>query len=285
VTHPSLDVSVPNVSRMYDYMLGGRENFRADRDAVARLLMVHPGAAQTARDNRDFLRRVVRYLAERGIDQFLDIGSGLPTQENVHEVAHQVNPQAKVAYVDRDPVVVSHGVALLAKSKQVIMVSADFRQAEALLRLPAIQEHFDFSKPVAVLFLQVLHFVSDDDAPAGIVAAFKDALCSGSYLVIAQVTGDDVPDDVYAKTLTVYRRASDLWPRSKHQIGRFFDGFELLEPTLAPEYAWRPGPGGALDRQLPFCWAGVARKPLCATGGSRLTVHSAAFSPTTANKG
>lgn len=167
-----------------------------------------------------------------------------------------------MAYVDRDPVVASHGNALLAKSKQVIVVQADFRQAQALLRLPALQEHFDFTQPVAVLFLQVLHFISDDDNPAAIVAAFKDALCSGSYLVIAHATGDQVPDDaVYAKALATYRQAGDLWPRSKDQVRLLFDGFDLVEPGLTPAHAWRPGPGGSAERTTLACWAGVARKP------------------------
>jgi hypothetical protein len=257
-----LNTSSPNIARMYDYMLGGRENFQADRDAAESLLRVLPEAKQTVRDNRAFLCRAVRYLSEQGISQFLDIGSGLPTQENVHEVAHQANPQARVAYVDRDPVVVSHGNALLAKSKQVIVVQADLRQTEALLNLAQIQEHFDFTEPVAVLLLQVLHFVSDDEDLAGIVATLKDALCSGSYLVIAHVSGDQVPAVVQDRAVAAYRRGNALWPRSKDEVGRLFDGFDLVEPGLAREHAWRPGPDGAPERPMPIGWAGVARKPL-----------------------
>jgi SAM-dependent methyltransferase len=248
---------------MYDYLLGGRENFQADRDAADSLLRVLPEVKQTVRDNRAFLYRVVRYLSEQGIDQFLDIGSGLPTQQNVHEVAHLANPRARVAYVDLDAVVVSHGNALLTKSQHVIVVRADFRQAKALLSLPEIREHLDFARPVAVILLQVLHFVSDVDDPAAIVAAFRDALCPGSYLVIGHVSGDQVPDHIHARALAIYRRASEFWPRSKDEIRRLFDGFELLEPGLTPEHAWRPGPSGPPARTRPTGWAGVARKPLC----------------------
>jgi SAM-dependent methyltransferase len=257
-----LDTSSPNVARMYDYMLGGRENFQADRDAADSLLRVLPVVKRTVRDSRAFLSRVVSYLSEQGITQFLDIGSGLPTQENVHEVAHLVNPDARVAYVDRDPIVVSHGNALLAKSKQVIVVQADFRQAGELLSLPDVREHFDFAQPVAVLLLQVLHFVSDKEDPARIVAAFKDALCPGSYLVIAHVTGDHLPNDVHARALATYRKASDIWPRGKDQIWRLFDGFDLVEPGLTPEHLWHQGPDGAPERETPTGWVGVARKPL-----------------------
>jgi SAM-dependent methyltransferase len=261
VDHPLLDKSIPNIARMYDYMLGGRENFQADRDAAESLFRVLPEVRRTVRDNRAFLSRVVRYLSEQGISQFLDIGSGLPTQENVHEVAHRSNPRAKVAYVDRDPIVVSHGNALLAKSDRVIVVQADFRQAEALLNRPEIRAHFDFAQPIAVLLLQVLHFVSDDEDPAGIMATLKDALCPGSYLVIAHVSGDHVPNDVHNRALAAYRRSNDLWPRSKDAIQRMFDGFDLIGPGLTPEHAWCPGPDGMPERPMPTGWAGVGRKP------------------------
>jgi hypothetical protein len=247
---------------MYDYMLGGRENFQADRSAAESVLRVLPETKQKVRENRAFLRRAVGFLSEQGIRQFLDIGSGLPTQDNVHEVAHEVNADAKVVYVDHDPVVVSHGNALLAKSEQVIVVQADFRQPEALLGLSAIREHLDFAQPVAVILLQVLHFVSDEEDPAGIVAALKDAFCSGSFLVIGQISGDDIPEDVLARGLQAYSGASGLWLRGKDQILRLFDGFDLVEPGLTPEHAWRPGPGGAPERLVTTGWVGVARKPL-----------------------
>ena len=251
-------------------MLGGRENFQADRSAAESVLRILPETKQKVRENRAFLRRAVGYLSEQGIRQFLDVGSGLPTQDNVHEVAHEVNPDAKVVYVDHDPVVVSHGNALLAKSEQVIVVEADFRDPQALLSLPAIRGHLDFARPVAVILLQVLHFVSDEEDPAGIVAAFKDAFCSGSFLVIGQISGDDLPEDVMARAVQAYSSASGLWHRGKDQIRRLFDGFDLVEPGLTPEHAWRPGPGGAPEQLLTTGWVGVARKLLSHSSSSAL---------------
>jgi SAM-dependent methyltransferase len=257
-----LDTSVPNVARMYDYMLGGRENFQADRDAVDGILRALPEVRETVRDNRAFLRRAVRYLAEQGVSQFLDVGSGLPTQDNVHEIARETSPDARVAYVDRDPLVVSHGNALLAKSERVIVVQADLRQAKALVTLPPVCGHLDFSAPVAVILLQVLHFVPGGDDPAAIVAAFKDALCPGSYLVIGHLTADHAPGYLMTKAVATYSQASDsLWPRTRSQILDLFSGFDLVEPGLTPEYAWRAEPGGPADRKMIGTLVGVARKP------------------------
>jgi hypothetical protein len=280
-----LDTSSPNTARIYDYILGGRENFKADRDAADSLMRLLPDAKQMVRDYRDFLRRVVCYLSEQGIGQFLDIGSGLPTQENVHQVAHRANPRAKVGYVDHDPMVISHGNSLLAKSKEVIVVQADLRQPGDLLSRPEIRDHFDFGQPIAVLLLQVLHFVSDDDDPAGIVAALREEICSGSYIAIAHVTADHVPGDVSDRVAAMYRRANDVWPRSKDEIRQLFDGFDLVEPGLTPEHAWRPGAGGVPERSMPTGWAGVARKPLLPALGPGLAVHGAVFSLKMVNKG
>jgi SAM-dependent methyltransferase len=259
----ALDISVPNVARMYDYWLGGRENFQADRTTAERLVRLIPGIREWARDNRAFLRRAVRYLAEQGIDQFLDIGTGMPTRGAVHEVASEVNPDVRVAYVDYDPVVVSHGRALLTKAKQAIVVQADLRQPGVLLDTPAIREHFDFDKPVAVILLAVLHFVSDKSDPAGIVATLRDSLAPGSYFVIGHVTGDKVPGNILDRGLATWKRTSaDIWPRRREQILRFFDGLDLVEPGLVPEYAWRQEPAEGTVREYPLCLAGVARKAL-----------------------
>jgi SAM-dependent methyltransferase len=260
VSRPGLDTSVPNVARMYDYMLGGRENFQADRDAAERILRLMPGVREMVLDNRAFLRRAVRYLAEQGISQFLDIGTGLPSQENVHEVAHRTNPEAKVAYVDRDPIVVSHGKALLAKSRHVIVVNADLCEPEALLR--RVDGHLDFTRPVAVLLLHVLNFVADDDDPARIIACLREALCPGSYLAIAHVTGDGVPGDIEARARATYDQANDrLWPRAKDRVLGFFDGFGLVEPGLTPVHEWRADEGACCGREVSVAWVGVGRKP------------------------
>lgn len=262
VGHSFLDTSVPNVARIYDYLLGGRENFQADRDAADSLLRMEPELREAVRDNRAFLRRALCYLAEQGISQFLDIGSGLPTQDNVHEIARRARPDARVVYVDRDPLVVSHGNALLARSEQVIVVQADLRRAKELLILPAVRDHLDFTRPVGVILLQVLQFVPDSDDPPGIVAAIKDALCPGSHLVIGQLTGDHVPAYMMNRAVATYSRTGGgLWPRSRDQVLDLFSGFDLVEPGLTTEFDWRPEPGAASGRNLKVTWVGVARKP------------------------
>ncbi|MGH3169367.1 MAG: SAM-dependent methyltransferase [Trebonia sp.] len=258
-----LDVSTPNVARMYDYFLDGKDNFAADRDAGDKILALVPAVRRTVRENRRFLRRAVRFLAaEAGIRQFLDIGVGLPTQGAVHEVAHEINPETRVAYVDYDPVVVSHGNALLAEPDQSIVVRADLRQPGALLSLPAIREHLDFSRPVAVLLVAILHFVADVDDPGGIVASLRDALAPGSYLVLTHVGNDRLADTEAAERVrSLYAESSEpLWARSREEILRFFDGFELVEPGLVPAYEWRPVIGEAPAGVTDFGWGGVGRK-------------------------
>lgn len=260
MNHLGLDTSVPNVARMYDYLLGGRENFKADRDAAERILKLVPGIRQVMADNRAFLCRAVRYLTQQGVSQFLDIGAGLPCRNNVHEVAHEADPEARVAYVDRDPVVVSHGRALLAKSRHVIVVDADLRQPRALLS--QVSGHLDFTKPVAVVIAHVLNFISDEDDPAGIVTSLKDALCPGSYLVIGHAARDGVPADVAARVRETYDQSSDrLWLRGRDEVLRFFDGFCLVDPGLTFARDWRATPGAPHGPTVAATWAGVARKP------------------------
>jgi SAM-dependent methyltransferase len=177
---------------MYDYFLGGKDNFQVDRDAADQLdEAAGRGTTFTvAWENRRFLQRAVACLAEAGIDQFVDIGAGLPTQGNVHEIAQRVNPAARVAYVDNDPIVLSHGRALLADDKTTKVFTADMREPQAILTAPGLAGLIDFSRPVAVLFVAVLHFVRDEEDPYGIVGTFRDAMAPGSYLVLSHVTTD-----------------------------------------------------------------------------------------------
>ena len=178
---PNIDTSVANVARMYDYYLGGKDNFEADRVAAEKVLAQMPGQRRSALENRRFLRRAVRFLtAEAGIDQFLDIGVGLPTQGAVHEVAHEIKPRSRVAYVDYDPVVVAHGNALLATPDQSVVVAEDIRRPRELLANPVIRGHLDFDRPIAVLVLAIFHFVPDEDDPAAITACLREALAPGS---------------------------------------------------------------------------------------------------------
>jgi hypothetical protein len=258
-----VDVSVPNVARMYDFYLGGKDNFAADRVAAEKVLAVVPGLRRGILENRRFLRRVVRYLAaEAGVSQFLDIGVGLPTQGAVHEVAREVNPAARTVYVDNDPVVVSHGQALLSLADQSIMVDGDLRDPAALLALPQVQAHLDFTRPVAVLLFAVLHFVSGDDDPAGITAALRDAIPPGSYLAVSHIGSDFFPGTAAMdRAVTVYRQANEhVFPRSRTEILGFFDGLELVDPGLVPKHEWRPVLGETAGQTPNISWGGVGRK-------------------------
>jgi SAM-dependent methyltransferase len=256
-----LDTSVPNVARIYDYWLGGRENFQADRATAEQLLKLVPEARSAARDNRAFLHRAVRFLAKRGITQFLDIGTGMPGATTVLDTAREVNPDCRVAYVDYDPIVVSHGRALLTKSRQAIVVQADLRQPRAVLDHPSVREHLDFGKPVAVLLLAVLHFISDDDDPSAIIAAVRDALVPGSYLAIGHVTRDNAPDAMVSAAIAEFAKTSaSIWPRTASQIRHLFSGFDLVEPGLVPAHTWWPDPGGPPVRESALLLGGVARK-------------------------
>jgi SAM-dependent methyltransferase len=251
---------------MYDYYLGGKDTFEADRVAAETVLRLFPGLRQGVQGNRRFLRRVVRYLAaEAGVTQFLDIGVGLPTQGAVHEIAHEVSPDARVVYVDYDPVVVAHGHALLEPDDRSVMVRADARRPQELLALPEIRAHLDFTQPIAIILFATLHFIPDHDIPdhddpAAIVAQLRDALAPGSYLAIAHIGAEFFPDKkALARAMKVYESASEqIHPRSREQILAFFDGFELIDPGVVPKNEWRP----ETDSDTPnIQWGAVGRKP------------------------
>ena len=219
-----------------------------------------PGLRRAAVENRRFLRRVVPFLAaEAGISQFLDIGVGLPTQGAMHEVVRGVNPRARVVYVDYDPVVVSHGQALLAVSDLSIMVQGGLRRPAELLAKPEIRAHLDFGQPVAIGPFAILHFLTDADDPAGTVACLRDAVVPGSYLAISHIGADFFPDkSALAEAVAVYER---VWPWNREEILSFFDGFELLEPALVPKHQWRPVTGTAAAGTPNIQWGAVGRKP------------------------
>ena len=257
-----LDTSTPNVARMYHHYLGGRETFQTDRDAAEQVLAALPITRVSAAAVREFIGRAVRFLAgEAGIDQFLDLGMGLPAKHVVHEVAQQVNPAARVAYVDNDPVVVSHGNALLAKPGVSVVVRADLRRPAELLAMPEIRTHLDFSRPIAVLLVSVLHFLADADDPHAIVATIRNALAPGSYLALSHISADFVPDEnVVRRAVAAYVKTNaPAWPRGRDTILRFFDGFDLVEPGLVPKPQWRPAPGTDGTGIPDVSWCGVAR--------------------------
>ncbi|MEV6243666.1 SAM-dependent methyltransferase [Lentzea sp. NPDC051838] len=255
----TVDVTRPSVARMYDYYLGGSHNFEADRAAAKQVEQIFPGVAQSAQANRSFLRRVVRHLVAEGVDQFLDLGSGIPTVGNVHEIAQHDNPNAHVVYVDFEPVAVSHSNALLADNPYATAVLADLRNPEAVLG--SARDVLDFSRPVAVLIVAALHFVPDSDDPYGSVARYMDALPSDSYLVITHGTQDGITEEEKAmadRITKVYQNTDNpVTVRTHAEVTRFFDGMELLEPGVVTVDKWRPD--SYEDRT--GVYGAVARKP------------------------
>ena len=258
-----LDVTVPNVARIYDHLLGGKDNFEADREAARRLLVAVPGAARAARANRTFMARAVQFLGrEAGIRQFLDIGTGLPTRGNVHEIAQVANPQAHVLYTDIDPMVVVHASALLANSLTVAATQADLRQPEHLFTMPVTRALIDISQPLAVLLVAVLHFLPDNENPWALVNEIKRKLAPGSYVVISHVTADEIPAGVARQAAEVYRDASAPGvARSRDDIARFFSGLDMVAPGLVDAAAWRTPHLAGQPRPALF-YAGIGRKPL-----------------------
>jgi hypothetical protein len=255
----------PNVARMYDFYLGGYHNFAIDRQAAEAVISAYPDFPVAMRANRAFLRRAVKFLASAGVSQFLDIGSGIPTVGNVHEVAQQVQPDARVVYVDSDPVAVAHSAAILGRTANVAALQADAGHVETILEHPVVKAMLDFRQPVAVLLLTVLHFVVDDDVAVRTVRALRDAIAPGSYLVVSHGTREhDAPPAVQAQVVRLYGQTSNpARPRSAAQIARFFDGLTLVEPGLVFTPLWRPQ--DASEPLFPHpersaTYAGVARK-------------------------
>jgi hypothetical protein len=264
-----IDTTVPTTARMYDYWLGGHDNFAADRKAALQVSEVAPEAPLMARENRKFLRRAVRYLAaEAGITQFLDIGTGLPTAGNVHQVAQEINGDARVVYADNDPMVMAHSRALKTGGNTVV-IEADLREPQVILGHPGTRRLIDFSLPLAVLLVAVLHFVGDGDQPHAIVSAICDALPPGSYLVLSHVTGDIRPE-IAARSETEYKKVTPgATLRTQEEILRFFTGLDLLDPGLVPVPRWRPDKPEPADADKVWVIGGVGRKPGLAAGNAQ----------------
>jgi S-adenosyl methyltransferase len=260
---PQINPSIPHPARIYDYMLGGKDNFTADRAMAEQIFAALPEVRSSVRHNRLFLQRAVRYLAaEAGIRQFLDLGTGIPTQGNVHEVVSPIAPDSRVVYVDNDPIVHVHANALLA-GDNAISILADLRQPDAILGHPEARELLDFDRPVAVLMVAILHFIPDEEDPAGIIGRFRDAIAPGSYLALSHATADFHSPEVKEKVAQMYRGASaPMVLRGRAEVERMFDGFEMVEPGLARVSTWRPEPDAAeVDAQHSSVYAGVGRKP------------------------
>jgi SAM-dependent methyltransferase len=247
---------------MYDYMLGGKENYASDRAAVDQLIQLEPAVPRFALLNREFLGRAVRFVAGQGVSQFLDVGAGLPTQDSVHEVARAVNPDARTVYVDHDPVVLAHARALLGESERVAVVPGDVRDAAGILTNPEVTALVDFSRPVGLLLVAIMHFVRDGEDPARVVAAFRDALAPGSYLILSHGTAHGAPPDAVAASRAarqVYNNASSqIAYREPDEVSPLLDGFALVEPGLVHISQWRPA--AAASYEFDGFLAAVGRK-------------------------
>ena len=242
-----IDTTQPHPARRYDYWLGGKDNFQADREAGDAIARVFPHIRTAARENRAFMRRAVSYLAgEAGVRQFLDIGTGLPTANNVHDVAQSIIPQSRIVYVDNDPLVLTHARALLTSSDEgaTAYIDADVRDPEKILADPAVRDTLDWSQPIALQLVAILHFVEDHEDPYGIVSRLVAALPAGSFLVLSHATFDPLDRETIAAMDAVNAgNTPKFCPRTLAEVSRFFDGLDLLEPGIVSVSDWRPGPG------------------------------------------
>lgn len=258
-----VDMTVPSVARVYDALLGGKDNFAVDRAVRDKLMEITPGGADVPLYNRAVLGRGVRYLASQGIDQFIDLGAGLPTVQNTHEVAQSVNPQARVVYVDIDPMVLAHGRALLAENQNTTVITADFCDPDSVLNHPDLRAVIDLDRPVGLLMVAVLHHLDDSQHPGQLVARYRDAVVSGSHLFITHfIDGGDETAEIERVMLT------DLGSgrfRSFDEVRGFFTGMELVEPGVVYNPLWRPDPTSVVPDPMTLAGkiigAGLGRKP------------------------
>ncbi|MEV5412766.1 SAM-dependent methyltransferase [Thermopolyspora sp. NPDC052614] len=236
------DPSVPNVARMYNYGLRGKDNFEADRALAEEMIALVPKARLIAQENRRFLLKAVQELADQGIRQFLDIGAGFPTEENVHQVALERAPDSRIVYVDNDPEVLAHARALLADNPQTIVVDGDLRDPKAILTNPAITAHLDFSQPIAVLLAAVLHFIVDDAEAGQIIERIREVLAPGSHLVISHSFAGQADERLREEGLAIYARTGigAITARTPEQLEGFLHDMEILEPGIIPVEGWRP---------------------------------------------
>jgi S-adenosyl methyltransferase len=257
-----VDVTVPNAARQYDYLLGGYHNFAIDREFAERAEQIYPGIRRGGYANREFLGRAVRWLARAGIRQFLDIGSGIPTLGNVHEIAEQEAPEARVMYVDIDPIAVAHARAILSGHPRVKVLQADLRRPIDIMDHPDVTGLLDFSKPVAVVLAAVLHFIPEAADPYAIVGQLRDAVVSGSYIAVSHMTW--VPE--LAKAQATVQQMSQQTPtpvqfRSREQIAQLLTGLDIVEPGLVPVLDWHPDPSEGTSEPWPTLLVAVGRKP------------------------
>jgi SAM-dependent methyltransferase len=267
-TPAGIDPTKPNVARVYDYLLGGKDNFAIDRELGEEILRMVPEARESGVANRGFLRRAVRYLVkEAGVRQFLDIGSGLPTQGNVHEIAQDLEPQAKVVYVDNDPVVLVHTRALLENLDTTAVIMGDLRRPDEILEHETVRRFLDFDQPIGLLMISILHHINDQEDPVGITETLRDALAPGSHMAITHFhnPGPERPEDealaLASEKQFNERFGTGRW-RTREEIRAYFGDWELIEPGLVPMPAWRPDVAGrrTLSGVFHRTLSGVGRK-------------------------
>ncbi len=260
---PDIDITVAHAARVYDYWLGGKDNFEADRALGDAMIQAIPSLPAMATANRAFLARAVQYLvSEAGVRQFLDIGTGIPTAGNVHEVAQQIDPASRVLYVDHDPIVLAHARALMTSTPKgrTEFIMADIREPEAILSSPDLARTLDMQQPIALMLVAILMYFHDEEGVHGWVSTLVDALPSGSYVTITHPTADFDPPAMEAAVSAATHAGITLVPRSKSEVERFFDGLEMVEPGVVPVLTWHPE-DLIDDPNAAYYWAGVARKP------------------------
>lgn len=253
-----IDVTVPSAARVYDYLLGGAHNFDADRMVGEKVLAVQPNGRQIARSNRAFMSRAVRFMVSRGITQFLDLGSGIPTVGNVHEIAQHADPRCRVVYVDHDLIAVAHSELILEKNPLATVVEADLTKPEVVLRNSTVRKFLDFSRPIGLLLVAVFHFVSDDRHPVEIVKKYVDAISSGSYVAVSHLTADQMAEEMAGVVEAMKNSRDPMFFRSYADVVALFDRLDVVEPGVVSAPLWRNDYGDDLYQE--GVYAGVGRK-------------------------
>ncbi len=259
---PEFDTGIPHSARMYDYWLGGKDNYAADRAMAEAFLERIPALRDMAKANRDFVSRATRFVAGQGLRQFLDIGTGIPTSPNLHETAEAITPEARVVYVDNDPVVLAHARAMMAPRDPsgTAYIDADLHSPDSILTAPDLTRVLDLTQPVALMVIAVLMLIAEDDDPYAKVEVLRDALPSGSYLALTHPTGDFAPDAMAAVTAAATAGGMTFAPRTRDQVQRFIGDWEPVSPGIVPVRAWQPETEPD-DPESAYYWAVVARKP------------------------
>jgi len=251
-----VDVRVPSAARVYDYLLGGAHNFEVDRIVGKKVLEVQPNGRQIARSNRAFLNRAVRFLINQGITQFLDLGSGIPTVGNVHEVAQRADPECRVVYVDHDPVAVAHSQMILQDNDHAAVVDADLTHPDVVLGDPTVRKFLDFDRPIGLLMVAVFHFVPDDRNPGDIVARYVHALSAGSFVALSHLTADDMKEESAAVVEAMRNSRDPMYFRSYAEVAALFETLDVVEPGVVSAPDWRPDQNAA---QQAGVYVGIGR--------------------------